>query len=429
MKERVACEGGEFANVGGGAGTAEGGVPCHTPLRSFFGYRALASSRSPFNPFVAMAESISKVQRWLDLIAFLAGRRFPVEVDRLMTGVPAYAERWQRGDDTDRASVRRMFERDKDELRELGVPIETVEYRVGWGQDRAEGYRLAREDFYLPYLRLLREGSGKEEPGSDRDPRGRASPRPDTLPSVRLHEEEAGLALDALELVADRPAFPFAEDARAALRKLTFDLDPDTLERTPLLWVDPPGTESLVETLRSLTEALTRRKRVEFTYHGIGRDEITEREVEPWGLLYQHSHWYLLGWDRTREGRRTFRVARIGKVEVNPRKPATPDFAVPEDFDLAELRGRSAWELGGEEPLTARVRFPFPRSLWAERNGVGRLVERASDGAQVRAFDVVQPNPFLRWILSQAGEAEILEPPELVRGFREMARKVVDLYG
>ena len=102
-----------------------------------------------------MPEPISKVQRWLDLIAYLAGRRLPVSVEELMEQLPAYARDWVEGDETTRASVRRKFERDKDELRDTGIPIETVPYHMGALKERVEGYRLSRRDFYLPYLKLL----------------------------------------------------------------------------------------------------------------------------------------------------------------------------------------------------------------------------------------------------------------------------------
>ena len=381
-----------------------------------------------------MANRISKVQRWLDLVSFLVGRRFPVDVDEVMRNVPAYAERWVDGSEKERASVRRMFERDKDELRELGVPLESVQYSINYGAERAEGYRLARKDFYLPYLRLLEEEEGKEEKEGKEEEGLRASsevtraPPRSEAPTFDLREDEASLALDALDHVLDREAFPLRDDARAARRKLTFDLDPDALERTPVLWIDPPGAAGRAELLDELSEALLRRKRVRFTYHGIARNEHTEREVEPWGLLFQHSHWYLVGRDRDREARRIFRVSRMEPVEVNDRSPATPDYEVPDDFALDDLRGRDPWELGDDEALRARVHFDFPRSLWAERNDVGDLVSREEDGAQIREFEVLQTDPFLRWILSLAGEARIVEPPELVDAFQEMARQVAALY-
>jgi predicted DNA-binding transcriptional regulator YafY len=64
-----------------------------------------------------MADRITKLQRWLDLIAYLVGRRMPVVVEELMERVPAYAEKWRTDDPKKMATARRTFERDKDELR------------------------------------------------------------------------------------------------------------------------------------------------------------------------------------------------------------------------------------------------------------------------------------------------------------------------
>lgn len=369
-----------------------------------------------------MTDGISKVQRWLDLISCLVGRRVPVDVDELMRRVPAYAERWTSGSETDRESVRRMFERDKDELRELGIPLESVDYRVNYGMERVKGYRLARDDFYLPYLDLLARGDASDDADDAQAP---AAPGASTF---ELEEDEASLAVDALDRVLEREAFPFRDDARAARRKLTFDLDPDELARTPVLWVDPPGAEERRGLLEALSEALMRRKRVRFVYHAIRRDERSERKVEPWGLLFQHAHWYLVGRDLDREARRVYRVARMDDLEVNRSSPNTEDYEIPDDFDLADLRDREAWELGDDEPVEAEVRFRFPRSLWAERNEVGELVRREDDGAHLRRFRVVQPGPFLRWILSFAGEARLVDPPELRRALETMAARVAALY-
>ena len=76
----------------------------------------------------------------------------------------------------------------------------------------------------------------------------------------------------------------------------------------------------------------------------------------------------------------------------------------------------------------ARVRFDFPTSLWVGRNGYGQLVEEAGDGSSVRSFRVHQVNPFLRWILSLCGEAEILEPPDDKREERDVARAKLEFY-
>ena len=374
-----------------------------------------------------MPEAITKTQRWLDLLAFLIGRHFPVSVEQLMEGVPAYARDWEAGDDTARDSVRRKFERDKDELRELGIPLETVDFSVE-GEPQ-KGYLLAKRDFYLPYLKIV---GGPATGGEARSRRSGETgrPRQKGVPDFELSAAEAGVALDALWRAARLPHYPYAAEARSAFHKLSGDFDPDAFQRPPIVHLDGPRSEEMAPALRLLAEALNARKRVTLTYHGIHRDEETERDVAPYGLVFQGGHWYLVGQDALRDDLRVLRVSRMRDLAANRAAPHTHDYEIPEDFRLEDSLGKEAWELGsaGEGELEARVRFRFPLSLWAERNAHGELEGEADDGASVRRFTVRQVHPFLRWVLTFEGEAEILEPPELRRGAREMAAEVAALH-
>ncbi len=139
-----------------------------------------------------MADRISKTQRWLDVIAYLLGRRLPVTVEEIMQAVPAYAATAREGDFTAMASARRMFERDKDELRKMGIPLETREYSVD-GLEQL-GYSLARRDFYLPYLGIL-SGAGTGMPRAG-------------APDVPLSPEEAGLRLRRRSAGRGDPGLP-----------------------------------------------------------------------------------------------------------------------------------------------------------------------------------------------------------------------------
>ena len=366
-----------------------------------------------------MPEGISKVQRWLDLIAYLVGRKLPVSVEELMEELPAYSRDWVGGDTKTRDSVRRKFERDKDELRALGIPIETVSYRMGVHGDEMQGYRIERKDFYLPYLKLLEEEKG-----------GAGLSAPPSADTVEIPPAQAAAAVRGLRTLADLPAFPLAGSARSALRKLTFDLDPSGFGDGAIVVADPEETARVRVHLSLLSDALQRRKQVAFTYHGITRGKDTERTVRPWGLLFQHAHWYLVGWDESREAERLFRVDRMEGVEVNAAKPNTPDFEAPQGPVLERYRKREAWELGEpDDAFPARARFRFPTSLWAERNGYGVRVAEEEDGSSVREFEVRQPDAFLRWILSLAGEADIESPPELKEELGEMVEAVSGMYG
>jgi proteasome accessory factor B len=369
-----------------------------------------------------MTEKSTKLQRWLDIIAYLVGRRLPVSVDELLCNVPAYADRWGSGDETQRQSARRGFERDKDELRKLGIPIRTVPYYTADDPEKLEGYILEARDFYLPYLKLVQEVSGTA-PYSDRMRPG----------AVEITETDAPLALEALRRVSEVPGFPLVREARSAFRKLAFDIDPSQYapRESPVLFVDRPGAAELTSLLRVLSDALLSRKRVRFSYDGMYRGEQTLRDVAGYGLMFQHGHWYFIGHDELRNDIRVFRAGRMSGVEPNTRSPGTPDYEVPANFRIERFQGRQAWELGEREdrPLRARVRFRFPLSLWAERNGFGIEESRGADGSHVRGFDVYQVNPFLRWVLGLEGEAQLLDPPELVGELHEMARRITRAHG
>jgi len=382
-----------------------------------------------------MPENISKVQRWLDLIAYLVGRHFPVPVEELMERLPAYARDFRGGNETARASVRRKFERDKDELRELGIPLETVTYSINYGAEEVQGYRISRSDFYLPYLKLLRgEVLGAAPPAAAAEPDPLLTEHLDLFNlkpdgSIEVPRDVAADISWGLKEVADLPAFPLASAARSAFRKFTFDLDPSDVSKEKVIFAIPPDTARASEHLDALSDALLRRKKVAFSYHGIHRNEETEREVRPYGLLFKHSHWYLVGWDETRDAERIFRVDRMEKVQVNTAVPATPDYEMPAEPVLASYRDREAWELGeAEDTVQALVRFRFPASLWAERNDYGEKVGEADDGGTLRRFEVRQPDAFIRWILSQEGEAVIESPPALQKALRTMAKQVANLY-
>jgi proteasome accessory factor B len=361
-----------------------------------------------------MPERISKTQRWLDLIALLLNRRIPLGVEDIMERVPAYAQAWLAGDDTARASVRRMFERDKDELRAMGIPIESVRYDINYGGEVVEGYRIRRGDFYLPYLRVLGAEGGDSRLAAN-------------LPSVDLAPEEARTALDVLRGIADLPAFPFVAEAHSALAKLTFDIDPDQYSSAAVIQLDRPGTREVLERLRIVSDALLAGKRVRFRYHGIHRGTPSDREVEPYGLFLQRD-WYLLAHDPQREGVRLFRVSRMEGPTMNTRAPKERDYSVPDDFDLRAHVGRRAWEMADEEPIQAEVLFDFPASLLASRNGEGELVAGNPDGSALRRFAVTDPDPFLRWVLGFAGEASVVNPPELRDALLRMASEVASLY-
>ncbi len=182
-----------------------------------------------------------KVERLVNLVALLLDTHRPLTLDQVAELVPGYEATGE--------SLRRMFERDKEELRGLGVPVERGPIDP-WGSE--EGYFI--------------------------DPRAYAMPRLDLAP-----DERAALALAARAWsgAAGDPA------ALAGLSKL--DLDPGA--GPDALRANLDGASPMLATL---LDAVTRRKRIVFTYRPPGRLP-SERQLEPYALVHRRGTWYVPG--------------------------------------------------------------------------------------------------------------------------------------
>jgi predicted DNA-binding transcriptional regulator YafY len=204
-------------------------------------------------------------------------------VQEIRDTVPGY-------DSDGEEAFRRMFERDKDELREMGIPLET-------GGEANDGYRIPRRDYELGDIDL----------------------EPDEAAAV-------GLASRLWE------SAPLAGAMGSALLKLR------------AAGIDAEGPAALDIRIEAAEQAFaqcwraTQEGRVaRFPYRRPG-GSAGVREVEPWGLVSRRARWYLVGHDRAREATRVFRLSRItGPVEL-----VGPEGAVqrPDGLDLSAAVAR-----------------------------------------------------------------------------------------
>ncbi len=257
--------------------------------------------------------------------------------------LPAYAGR----DD----SVRQQFERDKRQLKRLGVPIRTVE-RAG---EEVPRYTVDRAEYDLAPLDLT-------------------------------PEERTALAL-ATALVDLEAGW---DDG--AVRKLgSGSVSAEVMTRLPAHSVLP-----------TLHEAAGDRHPVRFRYRG------RLRTVHGHGLLFREGRWYLVADD---DGTvKTFRVDRIeGDVEVD----ATAVYERPDRADLAAHLPRDPIAIGVEAPVTATVRVSGPPAEREARRRPDAVRRRLDDGAVELELAVTNRDAFRSWVLSLRDRAEVVGPPEL----------------
>lgn len=354
--------------------------------------------------------SPDKLNRWLDLIAALLKRHFPAAFAELSTDVPAY-----RTVGANKQSILRTFERDKDELRDLGVAIESLQDTPG-GEVR---YRLRAEDFYLPFL-LLGEATRPDGVVLRRGPRP-AGPGYERIPVLAISTDDH-LALVRAALRVQALGHPgLAADANAARRKLSMDLvDPELRATVAAVPGAPRATPAVFDLLG---RALDARKVVTFTYHSMGRDVVGARTAEPYGLVYVTGHWYLVARDADADALRRFRLSRMSDVRLVRPTAGTPEFAIPAGFDLRQhARARHSWELGEDDVVAIDVAFRDPHGTLAAELPQGDALEApAGDAARLhRRFRVRRADPFLRWVLSFGGDAQVVAPPEAVAAWRRL---------
>ncbi|MFL6204779.1 MAG: helix-turn-helix transcriptional regulator [Acidimicrobiales bacterium] len=291
-----------------------------------------------------------KLERLLNLTALLLDARRPLPASEIQSKLE-YPE--------DKTAFRRAFERDKDELRAMGIPIEVAP--VPGVLPEVDGYRIPREEYAL------------RDPGLT------------TEELAALHLAASAVQVEGLP----------ATEGLLKLGGLVTDGARDLGVHVAPLPADP--------NLARLFGAVASRRSVHLRY----RDE--ERTVDPYRLEFQRGRWYLTGFDHLRGEERNYRLDRIaGAVEV----VQDTTFDLPSTSVPGQARG--TWELGAEPPVRARVRIDGPQASWAVQHvGPDHVVEEGADGSVVVELPVTNRAAFRSFVLSFLEHAEILEPPEL----------------
>ena len=305
--------------------------------------------------------SAGKLERLLNLTALLLDTPRPMSAEAIQDQIETYPR--------EQAAFRRAFERDKDELRTMGIPlrVETVPGTM----PAVVGYRIPRDEYAL------------RDPGLE----------PAELAALHLAasavQVEGMPATEGLLKLGGLVGEPASRDL--GVRVAPLPADPN---------------------LAVVFGAVASRTSIQFRY----RD--ADRTVDPYRLEFQRGRWYLTGYDHLREDERNYRLDRIdGAVTEAKDLPSfdPPATAVPG-------RALGAWELGGEEPVRAVVRIDGPQARWVLQHvGPDRVVsaDDGGDGAVVVALPVTNRAALRSFVLSFLEHAEILEPDELRRDLVE----------
>ncbi|WP_436530169.1 helix-turn-helix transcriptional regulator [Actinoplanes sp. HUAS TT8] len=318
--------------------------------------------------------SRTRTERLVNLvICLLSTRRFLTAAQIALT-VPGYEHDPE--DPRDHEAFQRKFERDKAELRELGVPLETGTASIF---DQEPGYRIAQREYALPDILL----------------------EPDEAAAVGIAArlwQHAGLAAAA-------------SSGLAKLRAAGVEVDPQaTLGVEPVVTVDPA--------FGPLTSAARERRAVNFKYRVPEVDEPSARRLEPWGVVCWRGRWYVVGHDKDRNATRCFRLSRIvGDVRAVGRPEA---FTPPEDVDLISHVANTSGPIARNGRATVLVRH-------GRAAGLRRLAREVIPGEETDKLLISYGDP--EWLASRiAGygpDAFAEGPPELREAVIQQLKELV----
>lgn len=369
----------------------------------------------------------SRTKRLLDLVVLLLDARRPISLAELREQFAEYRS-------AKPEAGARAFERDKATLLEMGVPLKWVTPEDTADAPGEGGYLIDRQKYRLP--------------------------------EVSLTADEVAVLVATAAAARHQTDFPYRHAAELAARKLMFDLSglPGKNRRkkaqaaAAAAAVPGPASDVLVhlpttfrsgsigEHLEQLEAAVHNHKRVTFEYDAhksslaegdagatatAGTDDAavpgvsgpSEREVDPYGLVYRQGAWLLVGLCHRAQAIRRFRVDRILKLKTAP-KPKTPDFTVPADFSLQEHGAVSPWRFE-REPAQRVQLWVSAETPWLAEEDFGPATRTAGESrgeaGTIVAFDCRNSDYVISRVLAAAGSLRVVAPATLRHRVHETA--------
>ncbi|MEP6476865.1 MAG: WYL domain-containing protein [Actinomycetota bacterium] len=298
------------------------------------------------------------LERLLNLVALLLEARTPLTFEQIRgTLSDAYGQQ-------DKDSAKRMFERDKDTLRDYGIPLELVATDI-WEVE--QGYTIPKEKYYLPEIAFT----------------------PEELAALFVAAQTGG----------------GSDPAEQAVRKLLYGADGGVMAG---LTGGPLASGTPGSLLLAAADAAQRRRRVGFGYR-TSRGSAHHRDMDAYAMLCRGGHWYLVGLDRERDAVRAFRLTRFTTDIADAGEGSEP----APTFRAADHVQAGPWGVG-EPSASATVAFA-PEIVWWATAGLAGTPTRepGPDGWTEVTLPMADVADLAGWVLQFGPDARVVEPEEL----------------
>ncbi len=298
------------------------------------------------------------LERLLNLVALLLETPTPLTFEQIRAVLDPY-------DQANVQSAQRMFERDKDQLREFGVPLRLVDIDA-WGSE--QGYMIPKDEYYLP--------------------------------EIAFTPQELGALLVAAQSGGENTP------AEHAARKLLYGADGGVLAGLaggPLA----SGSDARSTLVVAAADAAQRRRRVRFGYR-TSHGEAGVRDVDAYAMVFRGGHWYLVGFDRGRDDVRAFRLSRFMDDLDDLGEGSEP----PQGFRATDHVESGPWAATPED--TSQIAFSPEVAWWAVNSFPGAEETGPGEDGWTRVAVPMADEAVLADLILQFGpDAVVLEPVSL----------------
>lgn len=306
-----------------------------------------------------------KTERLINLtLALLATKRY-LKKSEILANVQGY--------EGTQEAKERMFERDKDDLRSLGIEIEVGDLDIFFEDE--PGYRIPQKSYEL------------------------------NVPN--LTSRELALLSIASSFWNDSILAPSAQSGIRKLRSLGIPATLDFEFRMKYRFDNPS------QLLEEIAKAILQKSEISFAYDS---SSLKTRHLQPYRIVFWNGFWYLIGMDLDRKAIRLFKISRfLGGVEMSKKKN---QFEIPQDFDVSEYLPKNDISI----IHNAKVEIKKDSAILLRERG--KLISQGDD------FDTYEINfeyerIFLREIIWHGSNVRIIEPANLVEQLLDLVDGVL----
>jgi len=246
------------------------------------------------------------------------------------------------------------------------------------------------------------------------------------MPPIMFTEEEAAalaIGAEVTEQVADESLKRSIGGALLKIRAVLSAEQRDYISRLERVVNIRFGRSSpLGADLMPMQEAVVRCRCLSLRYNAGRRGEITERVVEPLGMVFYARQWHLIAWCRLRRDLRDFRLDRMDGWKV-----LAETFEGHTDFSMEEFL-RKETECGELTPVTLVVAQEALERIRAEAPSSPVREEPLPDGRVRIEILSFAPEYLTGWLMSFGTRVEAEHPPELKQRLWTQAMAIAAQY-